>query len=77
MADQLLTVSIHNDTTLKTVDVNTGAIKIIRHVGGKIIQGPVITDDKVTVTVEEPSGKTGKIYKLPNLSLYRTFLVNS
>jgi len=77
MPDVLLTVSIHDDYTIKTVDVNTGAIKNIRHVGGKIIQGPVITDDRVTVTVQEPSGKIGKIYTISNLFLKKTFVVTA
>jgi len=77
MTDALLTVSIHDDYTIKTVDVNTGAIKNIRHVGGKIIQGPVITDDRVTVTVQEPSGKIGKIYTISNLFLKKTFVVTA
>jgi len=77
MPDALLTVSIHDDYTIKTVDVNSGAIKNIRHVGGKIIQGPVITDDRVTVTVQEPSGKIGKIYTISNLFLKKTFVVTA
>jgi len=77
MPDALLTVSIHDEYTIKTVDVNTGAIKNIRHVGGKIIQGPVITDDRVTVTVQEPSGKIGKIYTISNLFLKKTFVVTA
>ena len=77
MPDALLTVSIHDDYTIKTVDVNTGAIKNIRHVGGKIIQGPVITDDRVTVTVQEPYGKIGKIYTISNLFLKKTFVVTA
>lgn len=71
-----ITVSIHNEYTLRTVDVNNGAIKVIRQVGGKIVQGPVITGDKVSITVETPGGKIGKIFSLPNLILTRTFSVN-
>ena len=77
MSDALLTVSIHDENTIKTVDVNTGAIKNIRHVGGKIIQGPVMTGDIVTITVEEPSGKVGKIYTVSNLFLKKTFVVTA
>ena len=76
MHKDLVTVILHNDNTLKTVDVNTGAIKVIRQVGGKIIQGPVVTGDKVTITIEEPTAKFGKVYSLPNLILIRTFPIS-
>ena len=76
MHSDLVTVTLHNDHTIKTVDVNTGAIKVIRQVGGKIIQGPVVTGDKVTVTIQESTTKFGKIYSLPNLILIRTFPIS-
>lgn len=76
MHKDLVTVTLHNDNTLKTVDVNTGAIKVIRQVGGKIIQGPVVTGNKVTITIEEPTAKFGKVYSLPNLILIRTFPIS-
>lgn len=76
MHKDLVTVTLHNDNTLKTVDINTGAIKVIRQVGGKIIQGPVVTGDKVTITIEEPTAKFGKVYSLPNLILIRTFPIS-
>ena len=61
MPDDLLTVDKRYDYTLKTIDVNSGAIKTVRQVGGKIIQGPVITGDKVSVTIETPTGKVGSL----------------
>jgi len=76
MHKDLVTVTLHNDNTLKTVDVNTGAIKVIRQVGGKIIQGPVVTVDKVTITIQEPSSRFGKVYSLPILILIRTFPIS-
>lgn len=77
MTNNLLTVNIQDEYTLRTVEVNSGAIKTIRHCGGKIIQGPIITDNMVTITVLEPSGnKVGKIYKLPQLSLHKTFVAS-
>jgi len=69
----LLTVAVHNQYTLKTIDMNTGAIKVIRQVGGKIVQGPVVTGDLVSCIIETPSGKTGKIFRLPNLIVTKTF----
>lgn len=71
-----LLVSIHNDHTLKTVDIKSGAIKYITQVGGKIIQGPVMSGDSVTVTIQTPTGKIGKIFKLPRLVVSRTFKVD-
>ena len=74
MPDELLTVDIHNEYTLKTIDTNSGAIKTIRQVGGKIIRGPVIMGkDRVSITVETPTGKIGKVLKLPNLLIIKTF----
>jgi len=70
---ELLTVAVHNQYTLKTIDINTGAIKVIRQVGGKIVQGPVVTGDLVSCIIETPSGKTGKIFRLPNLIVTKTF----
>jgi|ETNmetMinimDraft_31_1059906.scaffolds.fasta_scaffold208373_1 hypothetical protein len=74
MPDELLTVDIHNDYTLKTIDIRSGAIKTIRQVGGKIIRGPVLIGrDSVSITVETPTGKIGKILKLPNLLIVKSF----
>jgi len=74
MPDELLTVDIHDEFTLKTIDTNSGAIKNIRQVGGKIIRGPVMMGkDRVSITVETPTGKIGKVLKLPNLIVIRTF----
>ena len=70
--DSNLTVDHHNEYTIKTFDAATGVIKTIRQVGGKIIRGPIISGDTVSVTVEEPQGKKIKLYKLPNLIIYRT-----
>ena len=74
MSDEFLTVDIHDEFTLKTIDTNSGAIKNIRQVGGKIIRGPVMMGkDRVSITVETPTGKIGKVLKLPNLIVIRTF----
>ena len=74
MPDEFLTVDIHDEFTLKTIDTNSGAIKTIRQVGGKIIRGPVIMGkDRVSITVETPTGKIGKVFKLPNLIIVKTF----
>lgn len=74
MSDEFLTVDIHDEFTLKTIDTNSGAIKNIRQVGGKIIRGPVMMGkDRVSITVETPTGKIGKVLKLPNLIIIRTF----
>lgn len=74
MSDEFLTVDIHDEFTLKTIDTNSGAIKTIRQVGGKIIRGPVMMGkDRVSITVETPTGKIGKVLKLPNLIIIRTF----
>lgn len=69
MSNNNLTVSSHDQHTIKTIDIVNGAIKTVRHVGGKIISGPIISGDTVSVTVEEPQGQSTKIYKLPNLNL--------
>ena len=74
MSDQFLTVDLHNEFTLKTIDTNSGAIKTIRQVGGKIIRGPVMMGkDRVSITVETPTGKIGKVLKLPNLLIIKSF----
>jgi len=73
--NQVLTVAVHNDYTLKTIDVNTGAIKTVRQVGGKIIQEPIVTKNEVSCTVETPGGKFLKIFKLPNLLPVKTTAV--
>jgi len=75
MQENLLTVNVQDKNTIRTVDVNSGAIKTIRDVGGEIIQGPLITGNMVTITVLEPSGnKLGKVYTLPSLALHKTFI---
>jgi len=67
-----LTVDIHNDHTIKTLDAASGVIKTIRQVGGKIIWGPILVGDTVSVSVETPTGKRHKLYKLPGLIIFRT-----
>jgi len=67
-----LTVDIHNDHTIKTLDATSGVIKTIRQVGGKIIWGPILVGDTVSVAVETPTGKKHKLYKLPGLIIFRT-----
>jgi hypothetical protein len=70
--DNNLTVDLHNDHTIKTIDAETGVIKTVRQVGGSIIRGPIISGNTVSVTVQEPQGKKLKFYRLPNLILFRT-----
>tara|TARA_B100000745_G_scaffold264435_1_gene189138 strand:+ start:122 stop:349 length:228 start_codon:yes stop_codon:yes gene_type:complete len=67
-----LTVDLHNDHTIKTIDASTGVIKRTRQVGGKIIWGPILVGNTVSVGVETPTGKKQKLYKLPNLIIFRT-----
>tara|TARA_R110000851_G_scaffold124391_3_gene254616 strand:- start:2359 stop:2586 length:228 start_codon:yes stop_codon:yes gene_type:complete len=67
-----LTVDIHNDHTIKTLDATSGVIKTIRQVGGKIIWGPILVGNTVSVSVETPTGKKHKLYKLPGLIIFRT-----
>mgnify|MGYP003633620633 FL=1 len=67
-----LTVDIHNDHTIKTLDAASGVIKTIRQVGGKIIWGPILVGNTVSVSVETPTGKKHKLYKLPGLIIFRT-----
>lgn len=76
MAVENITVSSHDRNTIKTIDTTTGAIKYVRHVGGEIETGPVVSGDTVTVTVKEPQGKVTKVYKLPNLFLQKSFFLN-
>ena len=73
MPDEHLTVDKRDDYTLKTIDINSGAIKNVRQVGGKIIQGPVLTGDEVSITIETPTGKRGKVFKLPSLILHKEY----
>jgi hypothetical protein len=70
--DNNLTVDLHNDHTIKTIDAETGVIKTVRQVGGSIIRGPIISGNTVSVTVQEPQGKKIKLYRLPDLILFRT-----
>ena len=67
-----VTVDLHNDHTIKSFDAETGVIKHIRQVGGKIVSGPIISGNTVSVTVQEPQGKKIKLYRLPNLIIFIT-----
>lgn len=71
MQDKLVSVVLHGNNAIKTIDFKTGAIKRFRQVGGKIIQGPIISNNRVFVTIQNNNTQEVKIYTLPNLNLQR------
>jgi len=54
---------------IKTYSLNLGS-------GIEIVNGPVVTQDKMTIVVKDKSGKTrGKVYSLPKGILTYSFQV--
>lgn len=70
--DKVYTVIVDNDK-LKCYDTQTGSLQGTLTFVGKVLNGPVVTGDRVTVVFETASGRQGRIYSLPLLGAVSTF----
>jgi hypothetical protein len=65
---------IDSPEKLVIVDASSGIRINYINVGGKIINGPIVTGDRVTVITQKSSGtKMGRIFKLPSGTLINQF----
>lgn len=58
---------------LQCIDTSSGCIKGSYNCEGEILSGPIVTGDRCVVTLSTPSGRKGKIFKLPNFNLVTSF----
>jgi len=74
--DKVYTVVPDSDK-LKCYDTQFGSMQGMITFDGSIVNGPIVTGDRVTVVFDTPTGKVGKIYSLPSLNQITTFNVGS
>ncbi len=74
--DKVYTVVPDSDK-LKCYDTQYGAIQGMLTFTGTIVNGPVVTGDRVTVVFDTPAGKVGKVYALPSFNQVTTFNIGS
>jgi hypothetical protein len=73
--NKVYTVIVDSDK-LKCYDTQDGSLQGTLTFIGKVVNGPVVTGDRVTVVLETASGRQGRIYGLPLLNAVSTFNVN-
>lgn len=73
--DKVYAVIVDGDK-LKCYDTQTGALQSSHSFSGKILNGPIVTSDRVTIVIETPSGKIGRIFSLPNFGSISSFSVS-
>jgi hypothetical protein len=74
--DKIYTV-VQDGDKLKCYDTQNGSIQGMLTYNGTVVNGPVVTGDRVTVVFDTPTGKMGKVYTLPSFSQVTTFNVGS
>jgi len=76
MASKAYTVVVDGMNSLRVFDANTGTTVRSLKLQDSINSGPVVVNDRVTVIVQNSSGKRkGIIFKLPSLSQVFSFPV--
>ncbi len=73
--DKVYAVIVDNDQ-LKCYDTSGGSLHGTYTFSGRVLNGPIVTNDRVTVVFETAAGKTGRIFKLPSFSTVSSFSVN-
>lgn len=74
--DKVYTVVPDGDK-LKCYDTTTGSTQGVYSFNGDIINGPVVTGDRVTVVFSTATGKVAKVFTLPNFNQVTAFNVGS
>jgi hypothetical protein len=72
--DKIYTVVVDGDK-LKCYDTMSGSIQGMYTFNGSVLNGPIVTSDRVTVVFDTPTGKTGKVYSLPGFNQITSFNV--
>lgn len=63
----------YNNNTVKVFNAMTGMVIRALKINGDIVNGPVQSGDQFTIIVRTGNKLQGKIYKLPNCLLIRSF----
>ena len=59
---------------LKIINAARGTVYTTVHINGEVVSGPIITDDKCTLIIKNPSGgQRGVVYNLPRGTISLTF----
>jgi len=76
--DKLYSAVLAGKNTINVFDVRKGIKTYSLNLGSvEIVNGPVVTKDKMTIVTKEASGKMrGKVYSLPKGILSYSFQVN-
>jgi len=77
--DKLYSAVLAGKNTINVFDVRKGIKTYSLNLGSgiEIVNGPVVTQDKMTIVVKDSFGKTrGKVYSLPKGILSYSFTVN-
>lgn len=71
---KLYTAALTGPDKFVIIDANTGIKINTISTGGKIVNGPIVTDDKVTCIIQKSSGaQMGKVFNMPSGSLSTQF----
>jgi hypothetical protein len=77
--DKLYSATVNGKSKIDVFDVNKGVRAYSINLGNiTIINGPVITKDKLTIVVKDSSGKTkGKVFTLKTGVLSYSFVIQN
>ena len=75
MNNKIYTVVVDSDK-LKCYDTQTGSIQSAYTFNGSVVNGPIVTDDRVTVVFDTPTGRVGRIFSLPNFNQVSSFNIS-
>lgn len=75
---KVYTAAASGKNTISVFDAERGIISYKINLGNvEIVNGPVVTQDKITVVVKDSQGKMqGKVYTLPRGILSYSFQIN-
>lgn len=74
MLNKVYTVVPDGDK-LKCYETQSGSIAGYYSFEGELLNGPIVTGDRVTVVIKTVSGKTGRIFSLPSFGSISSFNV--
>jgi hypothetical protein len=77
MASPLYSAALGNQNTIDIINVEKGVVTYrISLAGFQVVNGPIVTADKMTVIIKDSVGRTtGRVYSLPKGILSYSFQV--
>ena len=77
--DKLYSAVLAGKNRIEVFDVQKGVKTYTLNLGNaEVINGPIVTKNKMTIVVKEPTGSTrGKVYNLPKGVLSYTFQISN